>query len=1291
MTISNTKAKSVYETNGERREWEIGFDFDSNVSKLNIILEDREGYQTVVEDNYLIEDGVVIYPSLESELDPIAEGYKIILFRSTPNTQEIDLRDNVTEKGLDKLTLQVQELSEQVDRAVKVPLVEEGVNEYQDLVLKVREERDSALEQIKEATSVVSDYTQASALNAVISKEEAERAVEAGNVSVRASYDAEAFAIKAENLANEAHNAVSAYVNGLGAMRNAVLDLGVFEDNQRRASSSIIDFDFEPLDVFVRFSDSEKKMWINGSHSFAGIEKVEDRKYKIFYSVSPEDFASQSAIKGPFHVQYVIKYSVFSGKPVMYRGRVDTVDQLPETAEDGDLWYVGPVEQDNKEEYVWQGGKWELLGSTDFTNIYTKEEIDNKVKVIEADIDANADAIQKTRSDFMESDSELQQQINAHANEITTLKNDIDELGDQVAGIESKIPEGTSDTNPLINKQQLLDEEMDIRADMNEMDSQLQTQINALAEAIQGGGSAEIPDNVYTADNLVAGENVVFEPAEEKINGDVLGSLNITSDFVASGFSDDNVIIANDPINETSNLQSFEICTSFKLYSTTNCGIIDTAGSAGNARWRITLDGGVIRARTMFYASTVGDVDIYGTTYVQPGVKYNLKYAYLADTNNGMYGYRLWVLPEGEEFRPDNIQGFNPYVERPYISTTHNTIRLGDNSAGGNAMDGEMYLKDTYINVNSEMAWSAVAGGKTKVSAIIPPVELPDDVYRQTNLLGGKDIEIVPEPVEGGIDEYTLSCFHLDGTAVDEVTGYTLYPTMDNSVHKFGTGSSMWTNSTSFPWSLNSYESFSFDYWYYHKTSRSSYLGLSKTGYYSYLLGLYFQSGATKPNFYILSNKHGIDVDFEENKWTHVYVYYNAEDRSFHLFVNGKEVFSSIDATDFSGVKEFSNDGYTTSRFDEIRISKCIRWTEDFTPSTQPYRKAEPTGNYVINFTGKAGEVGGSNASFPLFYHTFADHILNDASWLRADTFSWQSGDMYVSAYNHLVADIEGLTAEVETIGSTEIIFYRAKDGHKIVLADQEDNVSAIYRATGVAWYYVLDTANKRFKLPRTKHAFAGIRTGVGNFVEAGLPNITGSFVIRGGYVSSASGAIKQSANANSQDNTGNGNLGNDGEIDASISSSVYGNSDTVQPPSTEQYLYFYVGNTVRNQTEVNVGAVTEQLNGKQDVLGNNVDYVVESYNDGTNWYRVYKSGWLEQGGHKPKGPDGEEYLIFLKPFKDINYQIFKTNTWFLTSNVTWQWIVFYSKTPTQATTYNSNQTTHGSGYDWYACGQGAF
>lgn len=925
MTISNTKAKSVYETNGERREWEIGFDFDSNVSKLNIILEDREGYQTVVEDNYLIEDGVVIYPSLESELDPIAEGYKIILFRETPNTQDIDLRDNVTEKGLDKLTLQVQELSEQVDRAVKVPLVEEGVNEYQDLVLKVREERDTALEQIKEATSVVSDYTQASALNAVTSREEADRSVEASNTSIMASADAEAFAIKAENLANEAHNAVSAYVNGLGAMRNAVLDLGVFEENQRRASSSIIDFDFEPLDVFVRFSDSENKMWIKGSHSFAGIEKVGDKKYKIFYSISSEDFASQSAIKGPFYVQYVIKYSIFSGKPVVYRGRVDSVYQLPENAEDGDLWYVGPVDQDNKEEYIWQGGKWELLGSTDFTNIYTKEEIDNKVKVIEADIDANADAIQKTRSDFMESDSELQQQINAHATEITTLKNDTDELGDQVAEIESKIPEGTSDTNPLVNKQQLSD-------------------------AIQGGGS--VPKNVYTEDNLVGGKDIEIVKKSGGIDDNTLACWHFEGTI-------------NDEVNETpANSNSATLATDYAKF---------------------------------------------GTGSVNGNVTHN---AITKDANSPI-SFDFWALVP--------VPGISSYAQ--FILDTS---------------DPAYAKKWMYV--------MGIAGSKLTVS-----------------LMGGATV------------------------------------TTDFTVPK--------------------------------------------------------------------------------GEWVHYYGHYIPETQTSEFFANGKKIFSQQNAN-YPGITKFYLEKSGVSRFDEVRISKAIRWTEDFTPPDSPY-EAGSAGS-VINFI---GEAGGAGASFPLFYHTFADHLLNDASWLRGDTFSWQSGDMYVSAYNHLAEDLEGITAETETIGSTTITFYRAKDGHKIVLADQEDNVSAIYRDTGVAWYYILDTENKRFKLPRTKHNFAGIRTGVGNFVEAGLPNITGSSgtinytTLHTTLAAEATGALRQKEGSNAQEGGSNTVKGAKIEFDASLSNSIYGNSDTVQPPATEQYLYFYVGNYVRLTAEVDTGALTELVN----------------------------------------------------------------------------------------------------------------
>lgn len=290
----------------------------------------------------------------------------------------------------------------------------------------------------------------------------------------------------------------------------------------------------------------------------------------------------------------------------------------------------------------------------------------------------------------------------------------------------------------------------------------------------------------------------------------------------------------------------------------------------------------------------------------------------------------------------------------------------------------------------------------------------------------------------------------------------------------------------------------------------------------------------------------------------------------------------------------------------------------------------------------------------PLFSHLWADHKLNDTSFLRADTFSWQSGDIYKSAYEHLAkdifvlfawtnntatlytksldievgdkvynangeeantidridavgfytassgkvferfdsADIKKATAETETIGSTTITFYRAEDDHKIVLADQESNVAAIYAETGIAWYYVLDPENKRFKLPRTKHAFTGLRNSVGNYVEAGLPNITGTFTnLPTGDAdrATASGAFTLGAKSGPATNgVYSSGTGPSRAVDFSASSSndIYGKSDSVQPPATQMYLYFFVGNYSIPETVVDIGALTEKLNEVEQTIG---------------------------------------------------------------------------------------------------------
>ena len=52
---------------------------------------------------------------------------------------------------------------------------------------------------------------------------------------------------------------------------------------------------------------------------------------------------------------------------------------------------------------------------------------------------------------------------------------------------------------------------------------------------------------------------------------------------------------------------------------------------------------------------------------------------------------------------------------------------------------------------------------------------------------------------------------------------------------------------------------------------------------------------------------------------------------------------------------------------------------------------------------------------------------------------------------------------------------------------------------------------------------------------------------------------------------------------------------------------------------------------------------VIEAYQEGNSWYRVYSDGWCEQGGLTGKIADyGTATVNLLKSFKDLNYTITK-------------------------------------------------
>ena len=110
--------------------------------------------------------------------------------------------------------------------------------------------------------------------------------------------------------------------------------------------------------------------------------------------------------------------------------------------------------------------------------------------------------------------------------------------------------------------------------------------------------------------------------------------------------------------------------------------------------------------------------------------------------------------------------------------------------------------------------------------------------------------------------------------------------------------------------------------------------------------------------------------------------------------------------------------------------------------------------------------------------------------------------------------------------------------------------------------------------------------------------------------------------------------------------------------------------------------------------LGNipsNYDYVVESKyptEDSPSWYRVYKSGWVEQGGRVSSSTENTALTItLLKPMKNNRYCVQRTSA---SSSATAATFRSFGVTGITTTTFNMYITDTLSPTYWYVCGQGA-
>ena len=251
-------------------------------------------------------------------------------------------------------------------------------------------------------------------------------------------------------------------------------------------------------------------------------------------------------------------------------------------------------------------------------------------------------------------------------------------------------------------------------------------------------------------------------------------------------------------------------------------------------------------------------------------------------------------------------------------------------------------------------------------------------------------------------------------------------------------------------------------------------------------------------------------------------------------------------------------------------------------------------------------EVAALSSSNAMFDIKLVDHILlgaEAAGWELQGTYVYKEAVLnehygYPDFYNKVIEEYSECT-QTETVNDVTIKVHT--NGHKFYDITDKEAIDSSFNSIGMAWYYGVDIENERILLPRNNwfEQATTLESEVGQSVEAGLPNITGTFYnsnwkqmhSNSSPYASSSGAF---TNTN-QGGTGGSNWGANGGVftlNAANSSAVYGKSSTVQPNAVKRLLYICVGNTKADTSWI---TLTEQVNeGIKEIQDTKVDSLEE-------------------------------------------------------------------------------------------------
>lgn len=275
------------------------------------------------------------------------------------------------------------------------------------------------------------------------------------------------------------------------------------------------------------------------------------------------------------------------------------------------------------------------------------------------------------------------------------------------------------------------------------------------------------------------------------------------------------------------------------------------------------------------------------------------------------------------------------------------------------------------------------------------------------------------------------------------------------------------------------------------------------------------------------------------------------------------------------------------------------------------------------------------------------------------------------------------------------------------------ENPSANYFCTESAWQssvstygvcgkFVYDSVNNTVRLPKVTGKIDGTTdiNALGNleplFVR--LPNITGSVGWRKVMTSGQSASGVFSYNGSDGVYTKGSEVGGQStgfNFAASRSSSVYsgnGSDTAIHEQAIKCFIYIVIANSTKTDIQVDIDEVVTDLNGKADTDLTNCTkpHIVETYQNGTSWYRVYSDGWCEQGGFVNNNTAIKQ-ITLLKSYSNTNYSVVALSKYSRTDDTLYQpHVDGFTNSSFYLASYGERggaTNTNGEPVLWRACG----